>query len=169
MKRDQEGDRQLLTNSSFPHSSTQSKSSSSFRRGKHCKKLRWQGFLKGLEKGQKRGIKGKKKAGMIYKATEWEPHCWSVWLCWEVLHGFAGRPPHCSSDKKLNIWVLSEPTLNFTAFEILPISPSPHMHAFPAWKLILLYALAVTRETTPRNDAVITWDHGNFWVWVSVF
>lgn len=42
-----------------------------------------------------------------------------------VLGESAGRPPCCSSDKKLNIWLLSELILSFIAFEILPISPSP--------------------------------------------
>lgn len=82
----------------------------------------------------------------------------------------AARPPCCSSDKKLNIWVLSKLILNFTAFEILPISPFPHMHVLPVWKLILLYALAMTGcESTLWNDAVPPETHGNFWVQVSMF
>ena len=60
----------------------------------------------------------------LHKATYWEPHCWSTWLCWEVSDESAGRPPCCSSDKKLNTCLLSELILNFIAFEILPISSS---------------------------------------------
>lgn len=86
-RRDQEGDRQLLPDSSFPHSSTQRKSRSSFRRRKHCEKLRWWIFKKGSEEGRKKRstrMKGRKNAEMIYKATYWEPYCWSMWLCREL-------------------------------------------------------------------------------------
>lgn len=113
-------------------------------------------------------MKGRKKAGMIYKATEWGPHCCSMWLCWEV-DGFVGRPPCCSSDKKLNIRVSSKLIQNFIASEILPISPPPHMHVFPAWKLTLALCICNDRLWTNTVEwCSITWDHGNFWVQVSV-
>lgn len=91
-------------------------------------------------------------------------------MCWEASHKSAGRPPRCSSDKKLNIWFLSKLILNFVAFEILPISLSPCMRVFPAWKLTLLHAFAMTGcESTPWNDAISHETMGTFWVQIFIF
>lgn len=77
------------------------------------------------EEGRKRGsigVKGRKAAEMIYKATYQEPHCWSMWLCWEVSHSSAGRPPCCTSDKKPNICFLSELHSLWDPARALPLS-----------------------------------------------
>lgn len=145
-----EGDRQLLPDSSLYPEQKQLL----FQEMKTLQEIKEMDFWRS-EEGRKRGsigVKGRKGAEMIYKATYQEPHCWSMWLCWEVSHSSAGRPPCCTSDKKPNICFLSELHSLWDPARALPLSVCVF---FPVWKLILLYAFAMTgRESTPRNDAI---------------
>lgn len=117
-----------------------------------CKKLRrW--ILKDQKREEREEVL-EWKAGREqrwFTNTYQEPHCWSMWLRREASHGSTGRPC-CSPDKTLNICFLSELHSLWDSARALPLSISTF---FPAWKLILLYALAMTGcESTQRNDAV---------------